>query len=387
MIERIFNPLQNRSFFLFGARGTGKSTWLEARYDDTQSYRIDLLDPILLDDLRLDLGRFKRIIDAPENRNKIIIVDEVQKLPGLLNYVHQSIFKEKRTFILTGSSARRLKQLGSNLLAGRALVYHLFPLTSVELGDEFDLQRALEVGLLPDGYLSGSRELANEVLRAYVITYVEKEVQIEQWVRKIEPFRHFLGVAAQMDGKIVNKSAIGREVGVDDSTVADYYEILEDTLLGVPLPAYHRSVRRSDRRSAKFFFIDAGVKRALDRTLIAPLVPSTSAYGEAFEHFVFLELYKLSSYSRNDWRFSYYQTKEGHEVDLVIERPGEPLLLVEIKSKARVTARDCAVLERLGPEIDKKAHHLLLSQDTATQQFGKTTARHWQNFIRELMPK
>jgi predicted AAA+ superfamily ATPase len=381
MIGRLLKPLYNKSFFLFGARGTGKSTLLDGIYNPENSFRFDLLDPVLLDDLRLDRERFKRTIDTEDNRNRTIIVDEVQRLPDLLNYVHQSIHKEKRVFALTGSSARRLKQLGTNLLAGRALVYYLFPLTSVEIGPNFDLQKALEFGLLPDCYLAESEQLATEILRAYILTYVEKEIQIEQWVRKIEPFRNFLGIAAQMNGKIINRSAIARDVGVDDTTVADYYEILEDTLLGISLPAFHRSARKRQRKSNKFFLIDMGVKRALDRTLVSRLVQGTSAYGEAFEHFLFLEIYKLASYARKDWRFFYYQTREGYEVDLVIERPGQPLLLVELKSKLKVTAEDCAVIERIAPEIDPTAERVLLSLDKTSQSFGKTSAMHWQEFL------
>jgi predicted AAA+ superfamily ATPase len=268
------------------------------------------------------------------------------------------------------------------LLAGRALVYHLFPLTSVEIGEEFALQRALEFGLLPDCYLADTDTLASEILRAYILNYVEKEIQIEQWVRKIEPFRNFITVAAQMNGKIINRSAVARDIGVDDTTVADYYEILEDTLLGITLPHFHRSVRKRQRQGQKFFLIDSGVKRALDRTLISRLVPGTSAYGETFEHFIFLEIYKLASYARKDWRFSYFQTREGHEIDLVIERPGEPLLLIEIKSKSRVLATDSDIIERLGPRIDAHAEQFLISQDETTQRFGKTTAMYWREFLK-----
>lgn len=386
MIKRLLKTVNLKSFFLFGARGTGKSTLLGSLYNEQTSYRFDLLDPVLLDDLRLDRERFKRVIDTEENRNKVIVIDEVQRLPDLLNYVHQSIFKEHRIFALTGSSARRLKQLGTNLLAGRALVYHLYPLTSVEIGDTFDLQRALEFGLLPDCYLAQSEQLASEILRAYILNYVEKEIQIEQWVRKIEPFRNFISIAAQMNGKIINKSAIARDVGADDTTVADYFEILEDTLLGITLPAYHQSIRKRQRKGHKFFLIDPGIKRALDRTLVSRLVPGTSAYGEAFEHFIFLEIYKLASYARKDWRFFYYQTREGYEVDLVIERPGEPLLLIEIKSKSKITAEDCAVIERIGPEIGPLVEQVLISQDQTTQKFGNTTAFNWRDFLhRELL--
>ena len=176
---------------------------------------IDLLDPQLIDDLRLDIGRFKRIVTQPENCKKIVIVDEIQKMPELLNYIHQCIFKEQRIFILTGSSARRLKQLGTNLLAGRALVYDMYPLTSREIGPEFNLEKALGVGLFPEVYLADSEELAIEILRAYSLTYLEKEIQQEQWVRKIQPFRIFLSIAGQMNGKLINRASIAKDVGVE----------------------------------------------------------------------------------------------------------------------------------------------------------------------------
>ncbi|MCB0320550.1 MAG: ATP-binding protein [Bdellovibrionales bacterium] len=384
MLGRLFKPLKNKSFFLFGARGTGKSTFLQSYFAASDILYLDLLDSRLLDEFRLDKDRFKRIVTQPEHRDKIVVVDEVQKLPEILNTVHQLIFSDKRIFVLTGSSARRLKQLETNLLAGRALVYHLYPFTSAELSDQFDLQKALEFGLLPEVYLADSSELAAEILRAYIVTYVEKEIQLEQWVRKIEPFRVFLSIAAQMNGKIVNRSAIAREVGVDDMTIASYYEILEDTLLGIHLPAYHHSVRKSQRTAPKFYLIDIGMKRALDRSLTIPLVQRTSAYGDAFEHFIVLELYKIASYARNDWKFSYYQTKEGHEIDLIVDRPGKKLLLVEIKSKNRVTAEDAKVIERLAPEIDPDAERYLLSRDSETQILGETRAVHWKTGLKEL---
>jgi predicted AAA+ superfamily ATPase len=384
MFARLLKPLKSRSFFLFGARACGKSTFLSSYFSEEDYLYIDLLDPQLIDDLRLDIGRFKRIVTQPENCKKIVIVDEIQKMPELLNYIHQCIFKEQRIFILTGSSARRLKQLGTNLLAGRALVYDMYPLTSREIGPEFNLEKALGVGLFPEVYLADSEELAIEILRAYSLTYLEKEIQQEQWVRKIQPFRIFLSIAGQMNGKLINRASIAKDVGVDDMTVASYYEILEDTLLGFTLPAYHKSIRKSQRKASKFYIIDPGLKRAIDRTLTVKLLPQTSAYGEAFEHFVILEFYKLTSYARNDWRLSFFQTKEGFEIDLIIERPGDKLLLVEIKSKKRVFNEDVAVINRIGPEIDVNAEQYLLSQDAETQYFGKTTAMHWQKALELL---
>lgn len=144
-------------------------------------------------------------------------------------------------------------------------------------------------------------------------------------------------------------------------------------------------MRRRVRHGHKFFFIDTGIKRALDRSLHSQLAPSTSVYGEAFEHFLLLEIIKISSYLRNDWRFSYYQTREGYEIDLVIERPRQPLLLVEIKSKTKMSEHDCAVLNRLGPQIDKKAECLLLCQDNLSQQIGNTRVRFWRDFVDDLV--
>jgi len=159
-------------------------------------------------------------------------------------------------------------------------------------------------------------------------------------------------------------------------------------LLGLtrPLEKAYGLLETATRCIPYLYAIDPGIKRALDRTLVSRLVPGTSAYGEAFEHFIFLEIYKLASYARKDWRFFYYQTREGYEVDLVIERPGEPLLLIEIKSKSKITAEDCAVIERIGPEIGPLVEQVLISQDQTTQKFGNTTACNWRDFLkRELL--
>ncbi len=194
---------------------------------------------------------------------------------------------------MTGSSSRRLKQSEVNLLAGRAWVYELFPFSFLELGEIFNLKKSLEWGGLPDAYLAKDRLAAREFLNAYVGTYLQKEIQNEQWVRNIEPFRKFLAVAAQMNGKIVNKTRLADEIGINDSTVSNYFEILEDTLLGFLLPAYHSSVRKAQKQAPKFYFIDTGIKRALDRTLTVELLPQTAAWGEAFEHWIILEIKKI----------------------------------------------------------------------------------------------
>ena len=385
MIPRSCNLPKKHSFFLFGARGTGKTSLLQQLFSEKDSLFIDLLDVRLFDQLLLDPGRFSDLIDSKEHRHKRVIVDEIQKLPRLLDTAHRQIQSRKRQFIFTGSSSRRLKQKGTNLLAGRAWVYHLYPFTGFELGEKFRLKHALERGTFPEAVLTQNAEEAREYLKAYVGTYLEKEIQQERWVRDLQPFRRFLSVSAQMNGKPVNKSKIARDVGVDDVTVANYFELLEDTLLGITLPAFHRSVRKSQKQAPKFYFIDPGIPRALTGTLSVKLLPQTSAFGSAFEHWIILEIIKNSSYRRLDWKFSHLRTKNNREIDLIIERP-EGFLLMEIKSKNFVKEEDTKPLESLGRDLDLKAERWLVSNDPLERQFGSTRALFWETALRELFP-
>lgn len=386
MVKRICNLPEKQSFFLFGPRGSGKTTLLQNHFSPDHAIYVDLLDIDFFDQLMMDSTRFAALIDAPENIHKKVIVDEVQKFPKILDVVHQQIQKRKRQFILTGSSSRRLKQQGTNLLAGRAWVFNLYPFTSAELilANQFVLKKVLEQGALPDAILAKSEGESREFLNAYVGTYMQMEVQQEQWVRNLEPFRKFLAVAAQMNGKIINKSKISREVGVNDVTVAHYFEILEDTLLGFTLPAHHTSIRKAQKQAPKFYFIDPGIKRALEKTLTVQLLPQTVAWGEAFEHWVILEIVKNISYTRKDWELSYIRTKEDVEIDLIISRPGQPKLLIEIKSKELVKEEDAKALETLGKDLDAKAEKWILSNDKIEQKFGTTRALHWQKGLQIL---
>ncbi len=383
MIQRLQNPLRTNSFFLFGARGTGKSTFLRHTFAGQKTLWLDLLDPEQENRYALRPGELTDQIRARQGPFDWVVIDEIQKVPKLLDVVHSAIETHGVRFALTGSSARKLKRDSVNLLAGRAFVYHLFPLTCRELDADFDLSHALHYGTLPGLLPFTTDEERKAFLRAYAMTYLKEEVWAEHLIRKLDPFRRFLEVAAQCNGEIVNYSNIARDIGTDHKTVCSYFEILEDTLLGFLLEPYHASVRKRQRQSPKFFLFDPGVARALNGTLNVELAPSTYAFGKAFEHFVLLEIVRLSDYRRNDYRFSYLRTKDGAEIDLIIERPGGKPALVEIKSGDRVDDRDVRELSRFLPDFPG-AEAFCLSRDKVRKRIGDVLAVPWQEGLAEL---
>ena len=310
MIYRLLNLLKTNSFFLFGARGTGKTRLVNDLIPAKDSIYIDLLDPAQYEQFLVDPSRLSRLIEARGKNIEWIVIDEVQKVLPLLDIAHASIEKYGLKFALTGSSARKLKRGGANLLAGRAFTYHLYPFTSEELGLGFDLERCLAWGTLPKPYTADTNEERELFLRSYVHTYLKEEIQVEQIVRRLDPFRKFLSVAAQMNGALLNFSNIARDIGSTTPTVQSYFQILEDTLLGFYLEPYHLSIRKRQKEAPKFYFFDTGVQRALAEVLTLPLVESSYGYGKTFEHFIILELHRRSSYLRNDFKFSFLVTKD-----------------------------------------------------------------------------
>ena len=380
-IDRLAQLSSSNSFFILGPRGSGKSTLIKQRYSKNCLY-IDLLDPKTEDDYRLTPHLLVQELEG-NSLFKRVVIDEVQKLPRILDLVHKLIEERKIQFILSGSSARKLKRGGSNLLAGRAFVFYLHPLTSVELGKNFDLNKALSWGLLPQQFHFNNDGEKKEYLKSYALTYLKEEIQLEQVVRKLNPFRKFLEVAAQMNGKIINHSKIGRDIGVDTTTVQNYYSILEDTLVGFYLRPYHQSVRKSQRLSPKFYLFDTGVCRALKGTLDIPLLPQTYDFGEAFEHFIILEIMKLAEYQRKSWKYSYLLTKDGAEIDLIIDRPGQSPLCIEIKSSDKVTDRDLKNLSRLGEDIPGSTLYCL-SRDSRKKRIGNVRCFEWSEGIQNI---
>lgn len=383
MFQRTADLASSNSFFLFGPRGTGKTTLLRSRFSPVEAYFIDLLDPSEEDVLARDPVELVRRLDALPPERKWVVLDEVQRVPRLLDVVHRLIEDTALRFAMTGSSGRKLRRGASNLLAGRAFVHHLHPLTRAEVGDRFDLTFALRWGTLPKVFTLSSDEERAQYLRAYAHTYLREEIVAEQVVRRLDPFRLFLEVAAQCSGQIVNYTRIADDVGVDVKTVQSYFSVLDDTMIGVLLPAYHRSVRRRQRANPKFYLFDPGVKRALDRSLTVGLAESTPAFGLAFEHFVILEIMRRSDYASNDWAFSYLRTKDDAEIDLVIERPAEPTALVELKSTRHVTDRDVATLVRFASDLPA-CQAFCLSRDTHPKRFGAVHALPWERGLVEL---
>lgn len=382
MFSRLRRLSHKNSFFLFGPRGTGKSTLLKERFQKDASLWLDLLDSEMEDRFLRKPNELYSIVTALPQETKYVIVDEIQKVPKLLDEVHRLIEETEKLFILTGSNARKLKHGGANLLAGRAFVYHLFPLSCFELEDRFDLNQALQWGTLPKIFTFNDEKEKSGFLRSYTDTYLKEEIWSEQIVRKLHPFRRFLEVAAQCNGKIINYANIARDVGVDDKTIKEYFIILEDTMIGFFLESYHNSFRKRLVEKPKFYFFDTGVVRSLSRKLSLPLIPKTGDYGDAFEHYIILECIRLANYFQLDYRFSFIRTANDVEVDLVIERPGKPLLCIEIKSSDIIDEKDISSFIKITRDIEN-CEAVVLSQDRFVKKFGHVTCYPWKQGLRE----
>ena len=379
MHARILMPTNNYSYFIFGPRGSGKTFLLRNLPDIRNALWIDLLNA---EEESIFEAHPGELLDRTKNlpQNSRVVIDEVQKAPKLLDLVHKLIEENKLLFSLSGSSARKLKRGAANLLAGRAFIYHLFPFSFLEVPD-FDLTASLEWGMLPKIREFSALDDRKNFLKAYAHTYLQEEIKAEQIVRNLPAFRRFLEVAAQMNGQPINCSKIGRDIHADHTVVRNFYEILEDTLVGFHLPAYDLSVRRQLRKAPKFYLFDPGVKRALDKTLDIPLQPQTHEFGKAFEHFLVLEFFKLSHYRNRDESLFYLQTKNGVEIDLVMTRPGRSTLFIEIKSTTNIGKEDATPLREIAASLPD-AQTFLLSRDPHAKAFDRVQACYWEDFLR-----
>lgn len=351
MIPRLINLPIDESFFLFGPRGAGKTTLLKHLSFFEQALYINLLRVKEEQQFARDPDSLESIVAALPSTITHIIIDEVQKIPKLLDVVHNLIESTDKKFILTGSSARKLKHGGANLLAGRAFVYDLHPFTYLEIDNHITLDHFLRWGMLPKIFEYDTEEKRQRFLEAYANTYLKEEVWVEQFIRELDPFRHFLEVAAQANGKIINFSNIARDVGVGIQLVQKYFSILEDTLLGFFLNSFQHSFRKRLSKAPKFYFFDTGVVRTLAGQLNIPLQEGNSSYGEIFEHFIIIQCKNLASYYHRDYKFSYLGTKDGAEIDLVVERPGKDILFIEIKSSSDVKSQHLKTLKQLAQDF------------------------------------
>jgi len=384
VFKRLLDVNITESLLLLGPRGTGKSTYLRERLRTTPAFWINLLLPKTEDAYARDPERLIREVTALPDKMTHIVIDEIQKVTPLLDVVHELIETTHKTFVLTGSSARKLKAGSANLLAGRALVHHLYPLTSNELGSTFDLSTAMKFGTLPRIWNLKTDSARRKMLETYALTYLNEEIRAEQVVRNLDPFRKFLEVAAQMNGRVINFSAISDDVGVDEKTVQNYFQILEDTLVGFFIEPFHTSVRKKISKSPKFYFFDTGVKRALARQLTLDLVSSTYEFGDLFEHFVILEINRWVSYSGNQFSLNYLRTYEDAEIDLVVQRPGKSLLLVGIKSTDSVQRKHLKQLVALGQDFPGTPELLCLSNDPGSQVMENVLCLHWQQGLKRF---
>ena len=324
-------PLPARSFLLLGPRGTGKTTWLRAQLPRALWYNL-LLDRELLRLMR-DPGTFRQEIEALP-RGSWVVVDEVQKLPALLNEIHDALAAAPRRwrFALTGSSARRLRRDDVNLLAGRVVTRRMLPLTATELGSEPPVDDLLRFGGLPLVRSERWHAARIDLLEAYVETYLTQEIRAEALVRSLESFTRFLEVAALANAQVTSVAALARDAAVARPTVQGYFEVLTDTLIGSWLPAWRPRAKVKETSHPKFYLFDTGVVRALSRRLREPL--EGPERGALLETLVFHELRAQIAYSGCGGELSYYRTPSGTEVDFVWRR-GRLAVGIEVKASPR----------------------------------------------------
>lgn len=338
MNERILQIINDESVFLFGARQTGKTTLLKKQFPNAIYF--DLLQTDVLNRFRQRPALLRESLEQA-NEGTLVIIDEIQQIPELLNEIHWLITNKQIRFILCGSSARKLKRQGVNTLGGRAVPQYLFPFVSCEIPD-FNIDRAVNNGMIPRHYM---KENPTSLLKAYVGVYLREEIQAESLVRNLTGFSRFLEIAAMTDGEMVNYLNIASDCGVSANTVKEYFQILEDTLVGYMIPAFTKKAKRKVVQSPRFYLFDVGVTNyLLGRT---NLRRGTTDYGHAFEHIVIQELVAYLNYTDNPNKLSYWRTYTQVEVDVIL---GDAKVAIEIKSAEEVLPKHLKGLKSFADE-------------------------------------
>jgi predicted AAA+ superfamily ATPase len=361
----------NESLFLWGARQTGKSTLLKNLFPD--SLWFDLLLSDVFERLQRNPSQLREIILAT-NSSAPVIIDEIQRIPELLNEIHWLIENRKIRFILSGSSPRKILRSGANLLGGRALRYELYPLISPEIPD-FDLVKAINNGLLPRHYLSTN---PRKMISAYIGSYLKDEIIAEAKIRNISSFSRFLETSAFSNGEIVNYTNIAAECGVSAPTIREYFQILEDTLIGRFLPSFQKKPKRRVILSPKFYFFDVGISNYLLKR--NHIVPGSEAFGKAFEHFIYQEIYAHCSYSDLNYPISYWRTASQIEIDFVL---GDHEIAIEVKATDNVNPRHLKGLKSFAEEYSVK-QLILISNDPFPRLIDNVQIMPWKIFIQKL---
>ena len=373
MYHRIFD-IENRldeAMFLFGARQTGKSTLLKERFP--KAIYIDLLKSDVRNRFKQHPEEFRESLlrYPPET---LVIVDEIQKVPDLLDEVHWLMVEKGLWFILSGSSARKIKKSGANNLGGRAIPETLFPLVSAEIPD-FDIERAVQNGMIPRHYMVAN---ARNRMRAYIDLYVKEEIIEEALVQNVDEFIRFMEVAAIMDGEILNYENVASDCGVSANTVKAYYKILVDTLLGFEVPAYRKVIKRKLYKSPRFYYFDIGIANHLTKRY--QLAPKTPEYGHAFEHLIIQEIVAYLAYTNSDEELTYWHTYENIEVDAII---GDARVAIEIKSTDHVDHGDKKGIMEFAKE-HPNAKQILVSRDRISRRSGNVDLYYVTDFFKAL---
>ncbi len=374
MFKRIesFKDLGKESCFLWGPRQTGKSTLLKNLFPNSPYY-----DLLLANEFRRLTGNpslLREELLAMQLENVPVIIDEVQKVPALLDEIQWLMVNKKISFILCGSSARKLKRTGANLLGGRAMRYELFPLVSKEIPD-FDLLRALNHGLLPRHYLAANPK---KMLEAYVSDYLKEEIAAEALTRNVPAFARFLEVAAFSNGEVVNYNNIAQECGISAPTVKDYFQILFDTMLGFTVPSYRKNPKRRIVQAPKFYYFDLGMTNFLLKR--GEITPGSEIFGRAFEHFIFQEILAHSHYSGKNYQISYWRTSSGLEVDFIL---GEHEVALEVKGVPEVKPHHLKGSKAFCDEYKPKKS-IIVSLDQRPRMSGEISILPVKDFLERL---
>lgn len=381
MIDRAIKLPKRESFFLFGPRQTGKSTLIDSKYTSSV-WKIDLLeeDTFFTFTKNPSLFRSQAVEKIKMEGIKTIFVDEVQRVPNLLNEVQSIMRQFPCQFILTGSSARKLKRGGANLLAGRAFERRLFPFTYSEIKEQFRLDNVLLYGTLPP-VVGSSKNDKIEILSAYANTYLREEIQNEGIARNIGGFSRFLDMAAFQSGELLNYSNIARECQLPKRTIQSYYEILEDTLVGFKLEPWRKSIRKRLSAHSKFYLFDTGVTNAINKRLTAPL--DKQWQGKLFEQFIILETCRQIHYLSSEANIYYWRTNHGSEVDLLLVKHDKILGAFEIKATKTIASPHLSGLRSFRQENPKVPCFVIcLTKDA--YQLDKIKILPWTQYLDRL---